>query len=327
MKIRKLSAILLAGALMASPAVMSTAMAEGSQTDSAESIVDESGNLVIEGTTLTGLTEQGKKAKEIVIPEGVVNFEFGIFSEADNLEKITLPDSLEGFLTEAMSPGYAQFMHNQKLISIEVSKGNKNICSVDGVLFGNFRVNNSENYGFTNSLIRYPANKQGKSYTIPDGVEYVDFCAFFKCTNLESVIIPNSVKIIIHDAFSDCPNLKDVYYEGTEEQFLKIVDDDLPYAFGGATIHYNYVAPTDTDSSTNSNSSGTESSSDSGPTTPTESSSTDAEASTDSETSTDSNSSGSSTTTTPDTGIAGLSLTLGMVALAGVAVVISRKKH
>ena len=41
---------------------------------------------------------------------------------------------------------------------------------------------------------------------------------------------------------------------------------------------------------------------------------------------TDSNSSGSGSTTTPDTGVAGISMTLGIVALAGAAVVISRKK-
>ncbi len=46
----------------------------------------------------------------------------------------------------------------------------------------------------------------------------------------------------------------------------------------------------------------------------------------DSETSSDSNSSGSGATS-PDTGVAGLSLTLGVIALAGAAVVISRKKH
>ena len=49
----------------------------------------------------------------------------------------------------------------------------------------------------------------------------------------------------------------------------------------------------------------------------------DSETSSDSET--DSNSSGSGTTS-PDTGVSGLSLTLGVIALAGAAVVISRKK-
>ena len=427
MKVRKLSAILLAGALMATTAVTSFAAEESSQTestdseDSTESIVDESGNLKIEGTTVTGVTEQGKEAKEIKIPEGVTKIGDDAFSGCTNLENVDIPDSVTeiGYaafrfcenLTElVLGNGVVSigggviglcdnlksitfgdslkeidsefFADNSSLESINVTENNEYYSSENGVLFNKDKT----------VLIKYPSAKKDKSYTVPEtvtslkgglgsmvvafygtidspylesitlpeglkeipalafsgsgiksiiipqSVTYIGISAFDHCDNLESIVIPDGVTTIDAAAFGACKNLKtvyipasvtklgediydvfmmsdnitDIYYSGTEEQWAKIENIENNHFPETATIHYNYVAPTETDSS-DSNTSDSETSSDNSTT-----------ESTDSETSTDSNSSG--TTTTPDTGVAGLSLTLGVIALADAAVVISRKK-
>lgn len=75
---------------------------------------------------------------------------------------------------------------------------------------------------------------------IPEGVELIGRQAFSKCTNLQSIIIPSSIvesgipsgattaiQGIGKGAFWNCNNLSKVYYNGTQEQWNKIVDYDV----------------------------------------------------------------------------------------------------
>ena len=80
--------------------------------------------------------------------------------------------------------------------------------------------------------------------TLPDSLTEIGKYAFYGCESLTSVIIPISVKSIDNGAFNECANLKDVYYEGTEEQWLQVIPRlDLNPSFSDATFHYNYGKP------------------------------------------------------------------------------------
>lgn len=72
---------------------------------------------------------------------------------------------------------------------------------------------------------------------IPEGVELIGRQAFSECTKLQSIIIPSSIvesgipsgadtpiKGVANGAFWKCDNLSKVYYNGTQEQWNKIVD-------------------------------------------------------------------------------------------------------
>lgn len=72
---------------------------------------------------------------------------------------------------------------------------------------------------------------------IPEGVELIGRQAFSECTNLQSIIIPSSIvesgipsggttaiQGVGKGAFWGCDNLSKVYYNGTQEQWNKIVD-------------------------------------------------------------------------------------------------------
>ena len=74
---------------------------------------------------------------------------------------------------------------------------------------------------------------------IPEGVELIGRQAFSGCTNLQSIVIPSSIvesgiasgattasKGVRKGAFWNCNNLSKVYYNGTQEQWNKIVDYD-----------------------------------------------------------------------------------------------------
>ena len=58
-------------------------------------------------------------------------------------------------------------------------------------------------------LLRYPAGKTDRSYTIPSSVEHIAWGAFSSC-RLETVIINNDNVDIEKYAFRDCPNLRSV---------------------------------------------------------------------------------------------------------------------
>ena len=73
---------------------------------------------------------------------------------------------------------------NSELKSINVDPENQNFTSIDGVLF----TKNGE------TLILYPANKTGESYTIPDGVTTITSYAFGCLKSLKNLTLSESVK-------------------------------------------------------------------------------------------------------------------------------------
>ena len=92
-----------------------------------------------------------------------------------------------------------------------------------------------------------------ESIKMPQGLKTIRHYAFAYCDNLRTVYLPSSVTEITVTAF-DFDSITDVYYSGTEEQWNKISVLDNPYSnhdgltleevFGGAKIHFNYVANT-----------------------------------------------------------------------------------
>lgn len=74
-----------------------------------------------------------------------------------------------------------------------------------------------------------------ESILIPCKVMEIDNNAFYMCAALTSVAIPSSVKKIGGNAFSHCPKLKDVRYDGTKEQWGKIMKYEN--FKDGVTIH------------------------------------------------------------------------------------------
>ncbi|MBP3871784.1 MAG: leucine-rich repeat domain-containing protein [Faecalicoccus sp.] len=81
-----------------------------------------------------------------------------------------------------------------------------------------------------------------ESVDLGTAVTSVPTQAFFTCDKMESIILPNTLTSIATDAFAKCSALKDVYYRGTEEDWMS----KALYTFDNVTMHYmaDYVIST-----------------------------------------------------------------------------------
>ncbi len=129
--------------------------------------------------------------KSINIPKSVTSIEAYAF-EGSGLESVIIPDNVETL-------GEYAFAQCFSLSNIKLSS---NIKKISAHCFYN--------------LVSL------KDIVIPSGVEEIESFAFSSCYDLESITIPKTMTIIDADAFSGCKALRNVYYEGTQEEWLNI---------------------------------------------------------------------------------------------------------
>lgn len=142
---------------------------------------------------------QCKDLKEIIIPEGVVNIGSYAFNDCSSLKSVVLPKTLKTIGTYA----FCGTMIENIVIpdSVEVI-GEKALCS-----------------GYLNEV--YLSKSLEKLEEIFSDGGY----------NIEIIYMPKSIKYISPVALKNCKNTTYVYYEGSEEEWLKL----------GVTINANIV--------------------------------------------------------------------------------------
>jgi len=121
----------------------------------------------------------------IEIPNSVKSIGMQVFYDA-KFTSVTIPGSLTS--CESVFDGCLE------LTEFLVDNTNQHFSSQDGVLFDKEMK----------TIIRYPYNKQGTSYVIPNSVTSIGFKAFAACRNFKDITIPNSVKDIGESAFWNC---------------------------------------------------------------------------------------------------------------------------
>ena len=155
----------------------------------------------------------------ITIPEGVTSIEGYVFNGCNSLTSISIPKSVTSIRSDA-------FRRCSSLTEINVSANNKKYISINGVLFNKEKT----------ELIKYPSNKNGNEYNIPNSVTKIAENAFYGCNNLTSVNIPNSVTSIESDAFYGCSSLTSI---NIPEGVTKIAE----YAFENCSNMISIIIP------------------------------------------------------------------------------------
>lgn len=151
------------------------------------------GDLVIpNGVKSIGSSLEGRyKITSITIPEGQTNIVYRAFADCSSLTMVTISNSVTSIGAEAFE-GCSSLEH------INVTEGNANYISVDGVLYSKDKK----------VLVRCPNAKT--SIEIPNSVTSIGSGAFSGCTRLTSIAIPNSVKYIGEISFYNCKKLTDI---------------------------------------------------------------------------------------------------------------------
>ena len=159
----------------------------------------------------------------VIIPKSVTSIGSLAFLGCIRLTNVTIPDGVT-------SIGDAAFAGSST--SVNVSRENKNYCSVDGGL-----------YNKQKTTILHPGKIQNGTFRVPDGVTNIGDYAFDGYRSLTNVTIPDSVTNICYGAFLDCIKLTDVYYDGTASDWAKITIEEGNEDLTNATLHCAKSAP------------------------------------------------------------------------------------
>ena len=159
----------------------------------------------------------------VIIPKSVTSIGSLAFLGCIRLTNVTIPDGVT-------SIGDAAFAGSST--SINVSRENKNYCSVDGGL-----------YNKQKTTILHPGKIQNGTFRVPDGVTSIGDYAFDGYRSLTNMTIPDSVTNICYGAFLDCIKLTDVYYDGTASDWAKITIEEGNEDLTNATLHCAKSAP------------------------------------------------------------------------------------
>jgi formylglycine-generating enzyme required for sulfatase activity len=127
------------------------------------------------------------------IPDGVAEIKQEAFELCRGLTSVTIPGSV------AVIRRY-EFLDCDNLASVTVAADNARYLSEDGVLFDKNKT----------VLMKYPAGKQGDSYTIPGSVVSIDPEAFAGCDALISLTVGEGVASIGEGAFAECGGLRQI---------------------------------------------------------------------------------------------------------------------
>lgn len=197
-----------------------------------------------DGTTISGLTEEGSKQKKLVIPEqtkslmGLVladseveeisfaaNHDVALasaFATAEKVKKVDLPAELS----------IIPFMAFGSCTGIESIKIPAGVTKIDEYAFSN--CENLKEVSFEGNRCEIIClesffNCDFENITLPEGLKTIENRALFQCKKLTSVRIPSTIKSIGENAFNS-PNLSEAHFAANVEN-VKIE----PTAFGVRT--------------------------------------------------------------------------------------------
>jgi hypothetical protein len=135
--------------------------------------------------SIEGHAFQGCNAlTEVSIPEGVTSIGDNVFSNCEYIISMRLPSTLS-------SIGEGAFFYCLKMTSITVPSSSNSFQSINGILYNKTGT----------TLVCYPYNKTGSSYTIPEGVTSISAYAFSYSRNITTAYFPSSLITIENDAF------------------------------------------------------------------------------------------------------------------------------
>jgi len=183
------------------------------------------------------------KLQSVVLSKNITTLPASIFSGCGKLKEVSIPlattvieeNAFNGCAFETISiPAYCStidgsaFSNCSNLKSFSVAETNTSFSTIDGVL------TNHEKH----IIVRYPGAK-AETYSIPDGITFVENYSFEGCSMLKSITIPASVEGLGIYAFANCKNLQDVIFEDSDCSLgcNNIFNSTYGYRISGFVFH------------------------------------------------------------------------------------------
>ena len=141
-----------------------------------------------DGDHVARITEYRGSDTDVIIPSEIDGYKVVAIDElyysenTDKIKSFTIPEGVS-YIKDYVFKNY------DNLENIFVNAQNEDYCDIDGVLF-------SLNYETKTpySLIFYPRAKSNTTYQIPEGINNLEFAAFYKCSNLINLNVPKSIE-------------------------------------------------------------------------------------------------------------------------------------
>ena len=167
----------------------------------------------------------------LVIPKSVTSIGESAFESCWSMPEVIIPDSVSSIGTRA-------FYVCRLLAKVTIPEG---LTEIEGWTFAGCA--SLEKISIPGSVITIGNGAfwgcgNLRSIVLPESVKRINECTFEDCTSLKEISIPKGIEKVGEDAFSCCDGLEDVYYNGTELEWDRILfihgNDDLL----NATIHF-----------------------------------------------------------------------------------------
>ena len=179
------------------------------------------------------ITKYNGNDKEIIIPDtvegyNVTSIELLAFASCSNVETIKIGKNMQSISDGAFSNCFA-------LSKIIVSTENSSYVVEDDVLFNKDKT----------VIICYPAQKNSKTYIMPDSVETIKMRSFSKCAFLEEIELSENLNTISMYSFTGCEKLVSIYMSSKvkkiEQDAINECSKNLLIYFNGSSGQWNSI--------------------------------------------------------------------------------------
>lgn len=181
----------------------------------------ETGTLTYSGGSYVdtyGCEDHADEVKKIVFEEPIeevwADYEDVQFT---NLEEVVIPASLTYFSADIIS-------YSSKLTTITVAEDNEVYYTIDGNLYAHFKFEWEDVVEEYYVLTKYIPTKTDKVYTLPEGIDDIDYYAFTNVTNLEEIILPETLEYLYLDSLADISSLKKITILNPDTELEEVED-------------------------------------------------------------------------------------------------------
>lgn len=168
-------------------------------------------NLMRYGATNKTLVIDGNEiADDLVIPDTVTSIPSCAFYQCSNIKSVIIPASVTS-IGGNYDHSSSAFYNCSYISSIKYLGTIESWCQIEG-------LDNLMQDGTSDRTLIIDAKEITGDLVIPDTVTSIPSCAFYRCSNIESVTVPVSVTTIGAHAYTGC-NIATINYLGTIENW------------------------------------------------------------------------------------------------------------